>query len=240
MAGNTIVVIPTYNEKENVVRLIDEIDKLNLPIDVLVVDDNSPDGTGSVVDSMKVKRKNIDVIHRAKKEGLGPAYIEAFRYILKKDKHDYIFEMDADFSHNPKDIPRLLEAVKNCHAAVGSRYIKGGDVSNKWSTLRKFISRSGNFYARCITGLKINDCTAGFKCYRKETLRAIDFDKIFLNGYCFQVQILYEINKKNLKICEVPIFFEERIEGTSKMNLHIVLEAFFSLMLMRARDIFIK
>lgn len=240
VSNEIAVVIPTYNEKQNIVKLIDEIDHLNLPIDILVVDDNSPDGTGDAVESLKKKKPNLDVIHRKRKEGIGPAYIEAFRYILQKSNYRYIIQMDADFSHNPKDIPRLLEVGKESEVVVGSRYVKGGGISNQWSILRKFISRLGNFYARVITGLNIRDSTAGFKCYRKKVLQSMDFDKIFLNGYGFQIQMLHELNKNNFRICEIPIFFEERVNGASKMNFHIVLEAFFSLMYMKIRDTFVK
>ena len=240
MHNNIAVIIPTYNEKDNIVRLIEEIDLLRLPVDILVVDDNSPDGTGDVVESIKKTKPNLDIIHRKKKQGIGPAYIEAFRHALKKGSYKYIIEMDADFSHNPKDIPRLIERAKQCDVIIGSRYVKGGGISNRWSFSRKFVSKFGNIYARFITGLKVNDCTAGFKCYREEALAALDFNRIFLNGYGFQVQILYELNRNKFGICEIPIFFDERIRGASKMNLHIVFEAFFSLIFMRMKDKFIK
>ncbi len=233
------LIIPTYNEKGNVVKLIDEIDRLNLPIDVLVVDDNSPDGTGGIVESLKVTKANLDVIHRKKKEGIGPAYIEAFRYALNKQRYDYIVHMDGDFSHNPKYIPRLLEAARRYDVVVGSRYVKGGGVSHAWNILRKFLSRFGNFYVRIVTGLRLNDCTGGFRCYRTEVLKSINFSKRFLNGYGFLVQMLYETQKNNFTICEIPIFFDERIEGTSKMNLNIMLEALFSLATLRLRDKFL-
>ena len=236
MGNTTVVVIPTYNEKNNIAKLIAEINQLNLPIDILVVDDNSPDGTGGLVESLKKTRPNVDIIHRKKKDGLGPAYIEVFRYILRKENYEHIIQMDADFSHSPKDIPRLLETAGGYDVVVGSRYVKGGGVSNRWSPLRKFISRAGNIYAKLITGLGVNDCTAGFKCYRRGALQSIDLNKIFLNGYGFQIQMLYELNKKNFTIGEIPIFFDERMEGVSKMNFHIVVEAFFSLIAMRLRD----
>ncbi len=238
MSNKIVVVIPTYNEKDNIVEMIKQLNALNLSIDILVVDDTSPDRTGDVVESVKEATPNVDIIHRKKKEGIGPAYIEAFGYLLKKDEHDYIIEMDADFSHNPKDIPRLLAAAGQYDAVVGSRYVKGGAVSDKWSRSRKFISSAGNLYARIITGLPVKDCTAGFKCYRKSALKLLDFSRIFLNGYSFQVQILFELKKKGLSIGEIPIFFDERTEGKSKMDLNIMLEAFFSLPLMRIRDLF--
>lgn len=238
MENNAAIAIPTYNEKDNIVKIIGEINSLGLAVDILVVDDNSPDGTGEIVESMKKTMPNLDVIHRPRKEGLGPAYVAAFRYFLDKGKHDYIFEMDADFSHNPKDIPRLLERARTCDVVVGSRYVKGGGVSDKWSNTRKNISKLGNLYARIITGLKVKDCTSGFKCYRKKVLQSIALDKLSLNGYGFQIQTLYQSRKNNFGICEIPIFFDERIRGKSKMHLRIVLEAFASLPLMRIRDIF--
>jgi len=238
--NTTVIVIPTYNEKDNIKKLISEILKLSLPVDILVVDDDSPDETGDIVESMKETTPNLDIMHRKKKEGLGPAYVEAFRYILNEKKYDYIIQMDADFSHNPKDIPRLLEAARSYDVVVGSRYIKGGGVSDQWSTLRKLISRMGNIYARIITGLNIKDCTAGFKCYKWEALQSISLEKIFLNGYGFQIQILYELNKANLSMGEIPIFFDERTKGVSKMNLKIVVEAFFSLILLRFKNMFFK
>lgn len=238
MNKKTVVVVPTYNEKDNVVKLIDEINSLNLSLDILFVDDNSPDGTGGIIESIKKTKPNVNIIHREKKEGLGPAYIEAFRHILEKTGYEQVIQMDADFSHNPVDIPRLIEVVKQCDAAIGSRYIKGGGVSDKWNILRKLISKFGNFYARLITGLKIHDCTGGFRCYRRKTLEALDFSKDFLNGYGFQIQMAHELKKNNFDMHEVPIFFGERAKGYSKMNLHIIIEAFFSLISMRLKYIF--
>ena len=236
MDNDHIVIIPTYNERDNIVKLVDEINALNLSLDILVVDDNSPDGTGDVVESLKGSKSNLEVLHREKKEGIGPAYIEGFRYALDKGRYKYIIQMDGDFSHNPKDIPRLLEGAGKNDVVVGSRYIKEGMVSGKWSIFRKFLSKGGNFYARFITGLKIKDCTAGFKCYKRRALQSIDFNKKFLNGYGFQIHILYELNRNDFTICEIPIFFEERKKGTSKMNLGITLEAFFSLIFIRLKD----
>ncbi|MFA5147269.1 MAG: polyprenol monophosphomannose synthase [Candidatus Omnitrophota bacterium] len=233
MANDIVVVVPTYNESENIGRLIEEINLLRLPLDILIVDDNSPDGTGEMVEALKKRIANIDIIHRREKEGLGPAYLEAFRYLLAEGGYKYIVQMDADLSHDPKDIPRLLEAASRCDAAIGSRYVKGGGAASDWGIFRKMISRYGNFYARVIAGLEVSDCTAGFKCYRAEALRSIDLNKKFLNGYGFQVQMLYELERKGFKLCEVPIYFTERRKGASKMSLNIVVEAFFYLLLMR-------
>jgi len=238
MPNNAVVVIPTYNEKDNIVEAIRQINALNLSIDILVVDDASPDGTGNLVEAAKKAMPNVDIIHRKRKEGIGPAYIEAFNYLLEKGEHDYIIEMDADFSHSPADIPRLVEAAAQYDVVVGSRYVEGGRVSGQWSLLRKFISRAGNIYSKIVTGLRVKDSTAGFKCYKKKALQSIDFKKINLNGYGFQIQILYELNKKKNSIKEIPIFFDERMKGKSKMHLSIVVEAFLSLPFMRLRDLF--
>lgn len=240
MARDAIAIIPTYNEKENIVQLIDEINALGVPIDILVVDDNSPDGTGHIVESAKKTRPNLDIMHREKKVGIGPAYIEGFRLALKnKHNYKYFVQMDADFSHAPGDIPRFLETVCSHDVVIGSRYIKKGSVSEKWHPFRKFLSRFGNLYARFITGLRANDCTSGFRCTRREALVSIDFEKGFLNGYGFLIQMLYEMKKYNADICEIPIFFNERMGGKSKMNLSIMVEACFSLILLRLRDMFL-
>lgn len=240
MHNEIMVIIPTYNEKNNILQMIKSIDGLELPIDILIVDDNSPDGTGELVESIKQTKSNLDVMHRDRKEGLGPAYLAAFRYVLNKKKYKYIIQMDADFSHNPKDIPRLLDATRHHDVVVGSRYVKGGGISRRWNILRKLISRGGNIYARLVGGLDTNDCTGGFRCYKKEALKSIDLNKRFLKGYGFQVQLLYELKKNGFKSCEVPIFFDERREGSSKMSLNIFVEAFLSLTSMRLKDIFTK
>ena len=233
MVNNTVVIIPTYNESENIPRLIRGINLLCMPIDILIVDDNSPDNTGDVIESMRAANPNLSILHRTQKEGLGPAYVHAFRHILKENRYDYLIQMDADLSHNPMDIPRLLESIKEYDVVVGSRYVKGGGVSDDWSIFRKYMSRCANIYARFITGLKVHDCTGGFRCYRKQALGSMDLDKNFLKGYGFQVQLLYDLKRENLMICEIPIFFSERTSGVSKMNLDIVVEAFISLILMR-------
>ena len=240
MKNKVALVIPTYNERENIIEIIDFINKINSAIDVFIVDDNSPDGTGNLIERERSARKNLYIIHRVKKEGLGPAYIDGFKHVLKNKSYKYIIQMDADFSHNPEDIMRLLNMAKRCDVVVGSRYTHGGGVSEKWSVFRKFLSRIGNLYARLITGLKIKDCTSGFKCYRREALESVNLNKKFLNGYGFQIQILYELYRNGFSICEIPIFFEERGRGKSKMGLNIVFEAFFSLILLRIRNLFIE
>ena len=237
MQKKAVVVVPTYNEKENILKLIDAIDGLGVSLDILVVDDSSPDGTGKVVEDAKKTKKNLDIIHREKKQGIGPAYIEGFKYVLNKGIYDFVVQMDADFSHNPKDVPRLIEKAEECDVVIGSRYTKGGSVSDKWNLSRKLISRFGNFYARMVTGLRANDATAGFRCYKSSSLNSINFGDIFLNGYGFQIQLLYELNKNGFSICEIPIFFDERLRGQSKMSLNIVREAFFSLIILRLKNL---
>ena len=185
MNANTVVIVPTYNERNNLTGLIGELEKLSLSLDILIVDDNSPDGTGELAESIKNEKSNVYVIHRDKKKGLGPAYMAAFNYVLDKGDYEYIVQMDADFSHDPKDIPRLLDKAMTYDVVVGSRYTKGGGVSEEWNLIRKGISRLGNIYTRIITGLKVRDCTAGFKCYRRKALQSLELDKIFLNGYGF-------------------------------------------------------
>ena len=239
MTKNRIVVIvPTYNEKDNIAKLINEVNRLGFVLDILIVDDNSPDGTGRVAESLKEKNPNLDIMHRKRKEGLGPAYIDAFRYVLNKKQYDYIVNMDSDFSHSPKEIHKLLEAAKLCDVVVGSRYVKGGGVSDEWNVFRKILSKFGNFYARFITGLKLRDCTSGFRCYKSSVLMSVNLNKKFLNGYGFLIQMLYEASKQGARIHEIPIFFDKRLTGASKMDLTIMLEACFSLLALRLKSIF--
>jgi len=221
----TLIIIPTYNEKENIVKIIDAV--LNLPaeLEILVVDDNSPDETGKLVAEISEKNSKIHLLPREKKEGLGTAYLAGFKYALKHN-YDYIMEMDADFSHDPKYIPNFLQAIKDYDLVLGSRYISGGGVVN-WGPLRKFISRGGSLYSRLILGIAIKDLTGGFKCFKKETLQALDLDNIFSNGYAFQIEINYRVTKKKLKVKEIPIVFVDRRVGKSKMSKSIFLEALF-------------
>jgi len=220
-----LIVIPTYNEKENISTIIPEILKLNLNIEILVVDDNSPDGTGKVVDNLAQENPKIQVIHRQEKSGLATAYIAGFHYALKKD-YDYIMQMDADFSHDPKYIPDFLKYMKEYDLVLGSRYISGGGVVN-WGPLRKFISQGGSFYARNVLGTKIKDFTGGFKCFKKETLIKIDLDSVCSIGYAFNIELTYRTLKNGLKVKEIPIIFVDRRVGKSKMSKSIFLEALF-------------
>ncbi len=220
-----IVVVPTYNERENIEELINKVLSVSPIIDILIVDDNSPDGTGEIVDRMAKENSRIKVIHRPGKMGLGSAYVEGFKYALKEG-YDFIMEMDADFSHNPEDIPRFIEKIKEYDLVIGSRYINGVSVVN-WPISRLFLSYFANIYARFITGVPIKDLTGGFKCFRREVLEAIDLDSIMSDGYAFQIEMNYRAYKKGFRITEIPIIFIERRAGASKMSKKIVWEAFW-------------
>src|SRR5689334_6865947 len=223
-AGPAWLVLPTYNEAENLEPLVAAA-LANLPESarVLVVDDNSPDGTGELADRLAAAEPRIEVLHRAEKEGLGPAYIAGFRHALAAGA-GRILEMDSDFSHDPADLPRLLAATEEADVAIGSRYVSGGGVEN-WSRLRQAISRGGSTYARAVLGLPIRDLTGGFKCFRREVLEAIDLDAIASRGYAFQVEMTYRAIGLGFTVTEVPIVFRERRAGASKMSRSIVLEA---------------
>ncbi len=221
--NKALIILPTYNEKENIEKLIREILAQNLNLDILVVDDNSPDKTGQVVEALKIKLPQLFILHREEKQGLGKAYIAGFKWALARS-YDYILEMDADFSHQPKYLPDLLKAVQDNDLVLGSRYIKGGGVKG-WSFSRQIISRLGCFYARLILGLPFKDLTGGFKCFRRQVLESIDFDSINSNGYMFQIEMTYRAYGKNFKIKELPIIFLEREHGKSKFNKQIFLEA---------------
>lgn len=223
-AGPAWLVLPTYNEAENLEPLVAAA-LANLPdtARVLVVDDNSPDGTGDLADRLKAGEPRIDVLHRTQKEGLGPAYIAGFRHALAAGA-SRILEMDSDFSHDPADLPRLIAATEEADVAIGSRYVSGGGVEN-WSKVRQAISRGGSTYARALLGLPIRDLTGGFKCFRREVLEAIDLDAIAARGYAFQVEMTYRAIELGFSVAEVPIVFHERRAGASKMSRSIVLEA---------------
>ena len=235
-SGNTVehclVVVPTFNEAGNIIRLIDEVLAQSPVFDILVVDDNSPDGTGTLVAELAADNPRIHLLQREGKLGLGTAYIAGFAYGLKAG-YAYLAQMDADFSHQPCYLPRLLNLVQyEADVAIGSRNIKGGRVEN-WSLLRKFVSRGGSFYARLILGLPIRDCTGGFKCFRAAALRQIDLSSIRSNGYAFQVEMNYRCHQANLAIKETPIVFPDREVGQSKMSSQIVKEAAWMVLKLR-------
>ncbi|HZJ00449.1 MAG TPA: polyprenol monophosphomannose synthase [Gemmatimonadaceae bacterium] len=224
MPERSLVIIPTYNERENITRIIPAVLGQNENLDVLIVDDGSPDGTGAIVDAMAAENPRIHALHREGKLGLGTAYVAGFKWALKRD-YDFIFEMDADFSHNPDRIPKFLEAIKNADLVLGSRYQNGQINVVNWPMSRLFLSYSANIYARNVTGLQVFDATGGFKCFRRRVLEAIDLDDVRSNGYAFQIEMTFRAWKKGFRIVEIPIVFVDRSEGTSKMSKKIVREA---------------
>jgi dolichol-phosphate mannosyltransferase len=236
--SKSIVVIPTYNEIENIESIIEAVFLLETSFHVLVVDDNSPDGTAACVSALQNKFANKLFIEvRAKKSGLGTAYVHGFKWALERD-YDYIFEMDADFSHNPKDLEKLYTACKNgTDVAIGSRYSTGVNVVN-WPLSRVLLSYFASVYVKIITGMKIHDATAGFICYRRGVLESIQLDKIKFIGYAFQIEMKYRAFVKNFKIEEVPIIFTDRTKGQSKMSGSIIREAVFGVILLRIKKIF--
>nr|WP_320146489.1 polyprenol monophosphomannose synthase [uncultured Anaeromusa sp.] len=223
---NDLIIIPTYNEKENLGPLLEAIYEIRPDIHVLVVDDNSPDGTGQLVaewaDSPQYEGR-LFLLRRAGKLGLGTAYIAGFRWALARS-YRRILEMDADFSHNPRYLPDLLAAAEEADLVLGSRYVSGGGVKN-WGFWRRFLSRGGSLYARVLLGLPYQDLTGGFKCFRREVLETLDLGAVRSNGYSFQIELTYRAHCKGFKIKEVPIVFEDREVGKSKMSKHIFLEA---------------
>ncbi len=222
---NIIVIIPTYNEAENIESLISKVLSVYPGINVLVVDDNSPDGTANIVKKIMEKEPRVHLIQRKGKLGLGTAYIEGFKYALIKG-FDAIFEMDADFSHNPEDIPRFIEALQDADLVIGSRYLTGVNVIN-WPLQRLILSYFANLYTRKITGMPVRDATGGFKCFRAEALKQINLDKIKTNGYGFQIEMNFRMWAKGFRIKEIPIIFVDRRNGVSKMNKKIIIEAVF-------------
>jgi dolichol-phosphate mannosyltransferase len=220
-ALKTTVCLPTYNERENVERMVRALHALR--VDVLVIDDGSPDGTGEIADRLAEELAGVRVLHRPRKEGLGPAYLAGFRRALD-DGADLILEMDCDFSHDPADVPRLVAAAGEVDFALGSRYAPGGGTRN-WGLLRRFISRFGSLYAQVLLGLHVRDLTGGFKCYRRAVLEALPLDEIHSKGYAFQIETTYRARRKGFTVREVPITFVDRVEGGSKMSRAIVVEA---------------
>jgi dolichol-phosphate mannosyltransferase len=216
--------VPTYNERFNIARLIPSILAQDASLEVLVVDDGSPDGTGAIVDAIAANNPRVHILHRPSKLGLGTAYLAGFRWALDR-KYDLVFEMDADFSHNPERLPEFLEAIKEADLVLGSRY-QGGRVNVvNWPMSRLFLSYAANIYARGVTGLPIADATGGFKCFRRNVLESIDLSSVKSNGYAFQIEMSYRVWKRNFRLVEIPIIFVDRTEGISKMSKRIVREA---------------
>lgn len=218
-----VIVMPTYNEIENIESIVREILALDCGVNLLIVDDNSPDGTGQTADRLAAEFEEVRVEHRAAKQGLGTAYKHGFEVALGMGA-DYIFEMDADFSHDPSYIQRMLCAIEEHDVVIGSRYTEGGGTRN-WSILRKFISRGGSFYTRLMTGIKVHDTTSGFRCHRRKVLEKIDFSRISASGYGFQVEMAYVCTIMGFDVYELPIIFTDRRVGESKMSKSIVWEA---------------
>ncbi|HLU69492.1 MAG TPA: polyprenol monophosphomannose synthase [Fibrobacteria bacterium] len=226
-----LIIIPTYNEIESLPLMIPALEALNLGLEMLVVDDGSPDGTGAWVREQQKTKPHLHLIQREGKLGLGSAYVRGFRYALEHG-YDYVFEMDADFSHDPAYIPDFLEAIRDADLVIGSRYINGVNVVN-WPMSRLLLSYFANMYARWITGIPVRDATGGFKCFRAEALRKLDLDGISSGGYSFQIEVNYKLWKKGCRIREIPIIFKDRTMGTSKMSGGIIREALFLLVKLR-------
>ncbi|MCM8766352.1 MAG: polyprenol monophosphomannose synthase [Candidatus Omnitrophica bacterium] len=218
-----IIVIPTYNESKNIALLIKTIFSLTDGLSIIAVDDNSPDGTGEILDSLAKEIPRLKVIHRHKKMGLGSAYTEGFKLALQ-EKSNFVFQMDGDFSHDPKYILQMLKAIKDYDLVIGSRYVPGGGVEN-WNFWRRILSKFGNLYVRLITGIPVRDTTSGFKCFRREVLESINLERISSEGYAFQIEMNYLVWQKGFRIKEIPIIFYERRREKSKINGRIILEA---------------
>ena len=219
-----LVIVPTYNERENITRIVPLILQQDERIEVLVVDDNSPDGTGELVDEMAVANPRVHALHRTNKAGLGKAYLAGFEWALART-FAYVFEMDADFSHDPNHLGEFLSAIQNADLVLGSRYRDGKVTVVNWPISRLLLSYAANIYARRVTGLRLWDGTGGFKCFRREVLEAIPLNEVRSNGYAFQIEMSFRAWKKGFRIAEIPIVFHDRTEGESKMSKHIVREA---------------
>ena len=224
MPERGLVIIPTYNERDNIARLVDQVLARDDRLDILVVDDGSPDGTGAIVDGIKATNPRVEVMHRARKLGLGTAYIAGFKWALARE-YAFVFEMDADFSHDPAHLPQFLEAVEGADVVIGSRYRNGRVTVVNWPVGRLLLSFAANVYARVITGLQLFDSTAGFKCFRREVLQTVDLDAVKSSGYAFQIEMNFRAWKKGFRLVEIPIVFVDRTEGESKMSKKIVREA---------------
>ena len=228
----SLVIVPTYNEKENILLMLDAILQQHECLEVLVVDDGSPDGTGDLVAAEAEKNSRIHLIRRKGKMGLGSAYVTGFKWALERD-FERVFEIDADFSHSPSDLTRFLETAEDADLVLGSRYMKQRISVVNWDLRRLILSYGANVYTRLVTGLPISDATGGFKCFRRSALEALNLDKMKSDGYCFQIETTFKIWKKGLRVKEIPIVFTDRTRGTSKMSGGIISEAFFLVLKLR-------
>jgi dolichol-phosphate mannosyltransferase len=227
------VCLPTYNERENLEPMLRALAGVLGPDDrVLVIDDSSPDGTGEIAERLADELRFVDVLHRERKEGLGPAYLAGFRRALT-DGAELVLEMDCDFSHDPQDVPRLIEATRDADVALGSRYVRGGGIRN-WGAVRRFVSFGGSAYARILLATSLHDLTGGFKCFRRLVLETIDLDAVTAKGYAFQIEMTYRALRAGFRVVEIPITFVDREHGGSKMSRSIVLEAIWRVPLLRA------
>lgn len=228
----SLVVIPTYNEKENILSIIPEVLAQNACFEVLVVDDGSPDGTGDLVEEFSKSEPRVHLMRRKGKLGLGSAYVAGFKWALERD-YQYIFEMDADFSHSPKDLTRFLDKAAEADLVLGSRYMNHRISVVNWDLRRLILSYGANLYSRIVTGLPVSDATGGFKCFRRSALEALDFSKMKSDGYCFQIETSFKVWKKKMRVAEIPIVFTDRTKGESKMSGGIISEAFFLVIKLR-------
>ena len=224
MSERALIIVPTYNERDNIARLVGQVLAQDPRLDILVVDDGSPDGTGEIVDRITAQNPRVHVIHRPGKMGLGTAYLAGFKWALERD-YEYVFEMDADFSHDPAHLPQFLEAIADADLVLGSRYREGKVTVVNWPITRLMLSYAANIYARAVTGLPLYDATGGFKCFRRAVLEAIDLNAVRSNGYAFQIEMSFRAWRKHFRIVEIPIVFVDRTEGQSKMSKRIVREA---------------
>lgn len=222
--SKTLVVVPTYNERENLPRLLTRLLELPVDVDVLVVDDNSPDGTGQLADKLAMQHPQVHVLHRQSKDGLGRAYLAGFKWALQKE-YEFVFELDGDFSHDPDEIPNFLKAAENADCVLGTRY-KGGIRVINWPLSRLMLSRAAGVYVQLVTGMPFTDPTGGYKCFRRSALQSLGLEGIQSNGYSFQIELTHRLWRQGLRIEEVPIIFTDRVQGRSKMSGNIVREAF--------------
>jgi dolichol-phosphate mannosyltransferase len=227
-----VVCLPTYNERENLERMVAALEDKG--VSVLVIDDNSPDGTGRLADRLAAQNGHVRVLHRRRKEGLGPAYLAGFAQALEDPETQLVLEMDADFSHDPDDVPRLIAAAQDADLVLGSRYVEGGSIGS-WGIVRRFVSAGGSWYARVLLGVGVRDLTGGFKCFRREVLEALDLEAIDSRGYAFQIETTYRALRAGFRVVEIPITFVDREHGGSKMSRSIVLEAIWKVPLLRLR-----